>query len=423
MNLNLLSLSDDVLLNILSYLSIKEVTALRRVCRRLHTLSAIRLNNERTFDNYDCSKNLAKLRFVEENCPNLVSFDMTDVPLNFSKLTIRLRNSFECIRKLILCESRDVNNSNIHLIGDCLPNLTVLYLADLKVTDNGFTSLFSKCERLVELKLRRLSFSGSCFAAFRDHLLSLTLTLCDSVTEEGFRCLCDGRGKYLTRFELMAVPRGAINQHIYNQIAANFRCLKVFKFNVFHDKINALSLNSFPDLEIFDLTISHLNFKNDRHINSQMQKIRQINLSIETFTDKTISHILTQTPHLEELNLWIRDSKMKLNRTLNAISKLTRLRRLSFHNIYMWLNSIRWTHILQNCPQIIHFSISHVSSPKFDEIIEYFILNAKKRPKEHFKVSLVLNHRNDRCLHAPKNLELIINCPTHFEGPRDGINF
>lgn len=297
----------NVLANIFSNLSIRDLCIAEQVCKYWYTVSRmvwkskkiLILNDKKVYDSYshkstnfgfECRPDFnfkAFRQIMNKNIgTNLMHLDLSEYS---SKLDHRVN---DCIKS----------------IGENCPNLTFVNLSRLNFSNFSITKMVKYCKKLKEINLAycsRVSDStvgrifryckdleiinltfchtlyGKCFESVNENLKSICLDQCENISDEYFLVLFN-RSKQLTSFSLKRTTQCA--SHILVYMIHNLLKLETLY----------LSGSGFDSLSSFSLE----NVKFD-----QLKNLTKLDLSFSNGDNKVLSCILKSCKNLKYLDL------------------------------------------------------------------------------------------------------------------------
>ncbi|RWS22119.1 hypothetical protein B4U80_11703 [Leptotrombidium deliense] len=304
MSTSLELLADDVLLNVISFLSYTDATALRGSSRRFRELCDRQLKSRLILvDSSENGFNFTQRAYKRTNFDSNVAINV-----KYEKLLNLFESTLPNIRTLCLHEVEGIRDDNVHKIADSLRNLNYLWLYRLyrHLTDKGLSQLFLRCKKLQKLALHFLDINGSCFRDIPP-VKSLSISSHWNLDADSYIALCSRLANTLESFSFDNLYGTEINKNLLRKIpklksveitihkSADFvPCLREITT---HDQIDELSLN----------TIAEVSGENLLSIPFFI-KITSVSLIFDSrISDEDLMKIIQRFPNVTDLSLNIND--------------------------------------------------------------------------------------------------------------------
>ena len=237
MNIN--DLNDDCLKQVFSWLSFRDKVKCERVCKLWKLIIEEVLTQQLTIKISNCFQGFksitlfAFLQKVNEKCFNLKAIDLNDNEIDEKSLDI-VFNRFHRLTKFSFKNSETFNNSiiKVFISGKNTTNLTEIFISNQNIDDKSLKTILKTCPKLKSLDVsKNEKINGkSSLQYLSSNIISLDISECRYIREDGFNSLVYSKGKYLKQLRIGTY----ISKKIIKSIANNLKQLTELHINAYY---------------------------------------------------------------------------------------------------------------------------------------------------------------------------------------------
>ncbi|RWS30539.1 Eukaryotic initiation factor 4A-like protein [Leptotrombidium deliense] len=429
LELNLLTLDDNILLHIVSFLQKSDSLVLREVSKRLKDLidHQLKLNTKELTLNKSCRSYL-QLVFWTNFYENVSHLTISDCKIDLFPVLYLCSKKFAKLKNLNIFSTKIGKDRNVLLENECWPDLESLVLKSssvddyLNLTDKEIGCLLKHLPHLKHVEFNKLIIKGRCLKQIGSAVESIKYQIYVAPIDyygmvSQIRHLL-GVGQNLTKFNYQSKV-SFTNLEDPNIILLKQLSEKMVNLQelVFHSP-SPLNYSFISGLQ----NLRNLAVKAERLVMSEesfvpMEYIEKLSIEISFFEDNVVSAFLSCFPNLRELRFSQR-SLTKSIKTINAVAELRKLKTLKvvkaptkrpssqsrvtkqMLKVDEWIRLVARRHL--SFEYIHYVDLLEDSST----VVNHFTKAAKKRPHLNLMLRIIENN-HQRGEEMPKNLRIL----------------
>ncbi|RWS00315.1 hypothetical protein B4U79_18687 [Dinothrombium tinctorium] len=381
---HIFDLNDVELLHVMKFLSPKDLYSFSRVCKRFAILFRIKVRSNRSLININrhLTASLLNMSMIKMYKSRITPY--VEISIDYRKLLNTLILHMQHIESLWLDGCIDINDNNVYLVGDYLPNLRNLWLFNLNVSDRGLETLFKFSPRLRRLALKSLDVHGKCFQTINSELISLSILLCWGPDNEGQRIITNKLSESLQ--ELIIVNKGFQGDNVANNVIDKFSKIETLILRVRINPATVLRLRQLPNLRHLQLFLDEIRPREVAFFHT-MNNIKSLHLEFGSASDQSLAQVLLRFPNVEVLNIRSETRPESTTEQIDAICNLQLLKKLTITTFRIFENGEQFSR-LANCEQLHSVKIGYVHRECVHQIVSAFTRSANQIRKKAVEMKI-----------------------------------